>query len=178
MKGMDGPISDQAKEDLTTSYQNSLYAMILMSSLGDGPPELGERSPFGACQADGLLGRALADWKKQGAKDRAVEVTISAPEALVQADEMLLRQCVANCISYVAEFVQESLVVSLQAVEEADTCLFTIRSTGKKLTPPPECDLTMYGYIVSHILELHQGVLRRAEEDELGAVVEFSLPKA
>ena len=180
LKGMDGPITDQAKEDLTTAYQNSLYAMLLMSSLVETARlSQGERSlTLAACPVEGLLRQALADWKKLGSKDRQPEVTVSAPEALVQADEMFMRQALANSISYVAEFVQESLAISLQVVEEADSCLFTIRSSGKKVIPPPECDLTMYGYIVSQILAQHQAVLRRVEEDEQGAVIEFSLPKA
>ncbi len=178
LKGMDGPISDQAKEDLTTAYQNSLYAMVLMSSL----VEMARLSEGGRplsptpCTLDGLLRSALADWKKNGAKDRTPEVTILAPEnAPLEADEMLVRQCLANSISYVLEFVQESLALSLQAVQDGGVSIFTVRSAGKKLVPPPECDLTMYGYILASLLKQHNGTLRRVEEDEQGALIEFSL---
>ena len=56
--------------------------------------------------------------------------------------------------------------------------LFTIRSSGSKRLEPPECDLTLYGFAAKGILDLHKGELHRLEEDEQGALVQFSLPKA
>jgi len=93
--------------------------------------------------------------------------------------EMLLRQALSSWISFVAEYAQEDTTVDIQVEPQGQSCLFTIRSTGKKTLPPPECDLTLYGYIASRIMELLHADLRRAEENEGGgALIQFALPVA
>jgi signal transduction histidine kinase len=180
LKGMDGPISDQAKEDLTVAFQNSLYAMVLMSSLVEvARLSRGERElTLTECQVDSLLQQVTTEWKRQCPKEKSVEVNFSAPASAIKADEGLIRQSFSNWISYVVEFIEEDATVQIRAEDEEGSCLFTIRSTGKKIQSPPKCDLTLYGYIAQNILTLHRGSLLCAEEDEQGALVQFSLPKA
>ncbi len=180
LKGMDGPISDQAKEDLNTAYQNSLYAFIFMSGLVEmARLSRAERKlTLVSCPVEAVLRQVVLDWKKQCPKEKPVEVAFKAPECSIKADEAMIRQELLNWISYVVEFAQESTQVDIEVQEQADECLFTVRSTGKKLQPPPECDLTLYGYIAMQLLELHHGKLVCAEEDEQGARVQFALPKA
>jgi hypothetical protein len=110
-------------------------------------------------------------------KEFPVEVTISAPTTLVQADEFLLRQCLSNWMSYVLEFILVEGKVELQVEEGQHDCQFTVRSTGKRNPRPPECDVTMYGYLAQHLLALNEGYLQQLAEDEEGALVRFSLPK-
>lgn len=180
LKGMDGPISEQAQEDLTVAYQNTQYTLAMMSALVDiARLGRGERNPtLGAVPVDYLLQQTLSEWTRKYHKENAVELTLSAPNVQIQADEIMIRQCFAYWISYVNEFVQNAVVINIQVEEQSDACLFTIRSSGEKRQPPPECDLTLYGFVAKGILDLHQGELVQLEEDEQGALVQFSLPKA
>jgi signal transduction histidine kinase len=179
LKGMDGPISDQAKEDLNIAYQNTLYTLAMMSNLVDmARLGRGERNPTLALRPlTAIIQQAVFEWKRQYPKDNLIDVTFTAPEATILADETMLRQGLGKWLSYVAEFVQESVVVDIQVEELEADCQFTIRSKGKKTLPPPECDLTMHGFIAHHILALHHGKLEALEEDDEGAWVRFNLPK-
>ena len=179
MKGMDGPIPEQAQQDLMTVYQNSLYSLALMNGLIEiARVGRGERKPtLSACQADLLVQQVVVEWKRQLSKEFTVEVTGSAPAVLVQADEFLLRQCLSNWMSYVLEFVQGECKIELQVLEGEHDCQFQVRSAGKKVPKPPECDLTMYGYLAQQLLGLNQGYLQQLAQDEQGALVRFSLVK-
>jgi K+-sensing histidine kinase KdpD len=180
LKGMDGPISDQAKEDLTVAYQNTQYTLTMMAALVDiSRLGRGERKPtLKAVPIDYLLQQTLTEWTRKYYKENPVELSLSAPEAQIRGDEIMLRQCLAYWISYVNEFVQEAAKIDVQVVEKPDHCIFTIHSRGEKRLQPPECDLILFGYTAKGILDLHQGELIRLEEDEQGALVQFSLPKA
>lgn len=179
LKGMDGPIPDQAMEDLTTVHKNSLYAMLFMNSLVDmARLSRDERKLYLAdCQVEHVLQQSVKDWNKQYPRARLVEVAVSSPESSIRVDEMLLRQGLSNWMSFVAEFVEDDALITLHVEDEPGSCLFTIRSAGKKLPPPPQCDLTIYSFIALRIIDLHGGALRCAEEDERGSVVRFTLPK-
>jgi len=179
LRGMDGSIPDQARDDLSTAHQNSLYAIALMGGLVEmSRISRGEKdvTPVG-CQVDDLLRQVASDWKRQYSKSFPAEVILSVPACRIPADEIVFRQCLSNWISYVVEFVQETALVNIQVEEQPSTYLFTIRSSGKRVANPPACDLTIYGYIAQKTLELHRGVLLRLEAEAQGALVQFSWPK-
>jgi signal transduction histidine kinase len=178
LKGMDGPISDQAKEDLTIAYQNTQYTLTMMSSLVDfARLGRGERSPsLTPHAAPGLVQQAIAEWKRQSHREGQVKINSTVPDVQVLSDEMMMRQALGKWIFYVAEFVQEEVVVDIHVETLDESCLFTIRSTGKKTQPPPECDLTMHGFIAQTLVALHKGEMVLLEEDDQGAVVQFKLP--
>ena len=180
LKGMDGPISEQANEDLTIAYQNTQYTLTMMSALVDiARLGRGERSLTPASHSvEYILQQAISEWQRKYHKENPVEITFSAPKVQILADEIMIRQCFSSWVSYVNEFVHESATVNIQVEEQPEVCLFTIQSSGKKLQPPPECDLTLFGFVAQGILELHRGKLERLEEDEQGALVQFSLPRA
>lgn len=180
LKGMDGPISEQANEDLTVAYQNTQYTLTMMSALVDiARLGRGERNHTpGSHSVEYILQKTLTEWQRKYHKENPVEITITAPNIQILADEIMIRQCFSNWISYVNEFVQEDSAVSIQVEEQLEHSIFTIRSSGKKLQPPPECDLTLYGFVAKGILELHQGELICLDEDKQGARVKFSLPNA
>ncbi len=180
LKGMDGPISEQAHEDLTVAYQNTQYTLTMVSALVDiARLERGERNLTPASHSvEYVLQQTISEWQRKYHKENPVEITFSTPETQIQADEIMIRQCFSNWIFYVNEFVQEEAIVNIQVEEQSEKCIFTIRSSGKKLQPPPECDLTLYGSVAKGILNLHQGELIQLEEHEQGACVQFSLPKA
>jgi K+-sensing histidine kinase KdpD len=195
LKGMDGPISNQAQGDLTTAYQNSLYALAMMSGLVEiARLERGERTPTPAdCSLDLSVQQMIVDWKRMFPKETPVEVHSTVPAVSLQVDEMLLRQCLSAWMSYVAEFVQGEgireqetggsgqgsggVVVEIRGEDRGHSCEFQVRSLGKKRERPPECDLTIYGYVAQRLVALNGGYLQELAEDEQGAWVRFSFPK-
>lgn len=180
LKGMDGPISEQAKEDLNVSYLNIQYTLAMMNGLvdmarlGRGEREL---TPD-AHSLDYILQQAVSEWQRKYHKDNPVEIIYSAPEAQINADEIMIRQGIGHWISYVNEFVQEDAKITIEADKQPENCILIIQSRGKKVTPPAESDLTLYGFVALKILELHQGELLKLEETEQGALIQFSLPRA
>ena len=111
-------------------------------------------------------------------KKNTVEITYSASEVKILADEIMVQQCLRHWISYVNEFVQESAAIHIQTEELPEACQIIIRSSGAKHQSPPECDLTLYGFVAKGILDLHRGKLIQLEEQEQGALVQFIWPKA
>jgi len=180
LKGMDGPISDQAKEDLTIAYLNMQYtltminALVDMARLGRGERDL----TLEAHPVDYVLQQTISEWQRKYHKENAVEISFSSPDIQIEADEITIRQGLQQWISYVNEFVQQDAKIEISVQDRPQGCLFTIQSIGKKLQPPPDCDLTMYGFVAQKVLELHHGELQQLKETEQGAFVQFSLPKA
>jgi len=180
LKGMDGPISDQAREDLTIAYLNMQYTLAMINALVD-MARLGrdERNlTLDKHPVDYLLQQTISEWQRKYHKENPVEISFSASEIQVEADEIMIRHCLRQWISYVNEFVQQDAEIEILVEEKPEDGLFTVQSVGKKNQPPPECDLTMYGFVAQKILELHHGKLSRLEETEQGALVQFSLTKA
>lgn len=179
LKGMDGPISDQAREDLTTAYQNSQYALTLMSGLIEmARLSRHERAVDPSeCALDAQVRQMAADWQRQSHRDHTVDVSWDAPACSILADASSLRMCLANWVSYVVEYVQPSVRVDIQVEEHQTSCLMRIRSSGQKLRPASECDTTVYGYVASQLLALNQGELLHAIQDEQGVEVQFKLKK-
>jgi K+-sensing histidine kinase KdpD len=178
LKGLDGPINDDQRNDLNTSLRDSTYAYLLMTNLID-MARLGRgEKAFSPTEHElgTLVEQSMSYYKKANPRQATFEHNISNPAAKVMADDMLMKQGIAQLASYVGEFVQEPVKFNINVEEAADKYLFTITSTGTK-APPPECDLTMHGYIASKILALHQGGLEGGEAKEDGAVVRFWLPK-
>jgi K+-sensing histidine kinase KdpD len=179
MKGMDGPITDQAKDDLTIAHQNILYTLAMMNSLVEmARLGRGERSPkLTPRPLAPIIQQVIVEWKRQYHKENTVEIIPQVPDVSVMADELMLRQGLGKWISYVNEFVQDAATIHVVAEDHASELLFTIRSEGTKAVPPPECDLTMHGFIARQILYLHGGELILLQEHEQGATVKFSLRK-
>jgi K+-sensing histidine kinase KdpD len=179
LKGMDGPISDQAREDLNTAYQNGQYALTLVSGLIEiARLNRQERAiTLGDCALDGVVRQVTADWQRQSYREQPVEFAWNAPACIVKADSVSLHSCLTNWISYVVEYVQQNARVEIQVEEHEQTCLVSLRSTGSKKRQVSECDTTIYGYIAHHLLMLNHGQLLHTEEDERGVLIQFRLPK-
>ena len=180
LKGMDGPIPEQAQEDLTVAFQNIRYtltmmnALVIVSRLGRN-----EITPsLTAHPVDDLVQKTISEWQRKYHKGNQVEITFSSPDVQVLADEIMIQQCFEYWISYVNEFVQEDASIKIQVDENPDFCNFSIQSSGNKHQPPKESDLTLYGVAATGILQLHQGELISLEENDQGAVVQFKLPRA
>lgn len=178
--GFDGPISDQVQEDLTVAYKNTQHTLVMIDALVDAARlGKGESNPtLDGHPVDFILQQTITNWRRKYHKENPVEINFSAPEVQILADEIMIRQCFAHWISYVNEFVQEAATINIQVEEQPEACLFTIRSSGTKRQSPLECDLILNGYVAKGILDLHQGELFQLEEDDQGALAQFSLPKS
>lgn len=179
LKGMDGPISDQAREDLSTAYQSALYSLALMNGLVEmAHLSRGGRDLYlNTHQVDHQLRQVMVEWKRFTPKPTDIDIQIQAPPTLFVVDELRFRQCIANWISFVVEYAQEETAVEIRVEDDPGGLRFFISSSGKKLRPPPACDLTLYGYVARRLLEAHQGKMEKLEETEGGACVEFIFPK-
>jgi signal transduction histidine kinase len=179
LKGMDGPLTDMQKEDLTIAYENSSQAMTLMSNLVDmARLSRGEKvvTPT-ECELKALLAQVAAYWKQNKAvKDVELELVTPEQEVKIQADEALLRQGILNWIVYIVEYAQPPARITVTLEERENEALFAIQSQGKKKGATSEIDMTMSAYIGQAIINLHKGSILLAEGDEEGAQVRFSLP--
>ncbi len=178
LKGMDGPINDTQKEDLTTAYKNGSYALLLLSNLIDMARLTRGEKNFNKSQTDvsRLFGQAVTFWGQQNpGRNLEIENPSFDKELPIVGDEALLRQAIAFAISYTAEHFEEGAKAKLEAEPLAGKYLIRVSCAGKA-KHAPDCDLTMYGFILQNVLTLHNGKLISAEGDEESAQIEFVLP--
>jgi K+-sensing histidine kinase KdpD len=178
LKGLDGPISGEARSDLDTAYENSQAALNYMNGLVEMARLVEDEHSLELSEYDlnDLLQQAMDDWKKLSHKSPQVEVTYSAPACVVCVDAMMMRRCLFYWIAYVVEFVQQDIQVEILVEQQNEGCLVSVRSMGKKLHPAPECDQEMYGYIARSLVERHGGEILGAVQEDLGCQVRFKLP--
>jgi K+-sensing histidine kinase KdpD len=178
LKGMDGPISNQVREDLTVVYLNAQYTLTMIGALVDMSRLMrSEREPtFAPLPVDYLIQQAITEWKRKYHKENSVEITFTAPEIQIDADEILFRQGLLYWMLYINEFSQGEANLEITVEDRSPGVVFTLKSHGEKQTPPPECDLTLYGFTARKILDLHHGTLLRLEETDEGVLAQFSIP--
>ena len=178
LKGMDGPISEQAREDLNVVYLNAQYTLTMIGALVDMSRLMrSEREPaFAPAPVDYLIQQAVTEWKRKYHKENPVEVTFTAPEVQVEVDEILFRQGLLYWMRYINEFAQGETRLEIAVDDRFPQVIFTLQSSGAKHSAPPECDLTLYGFTARQITELHRGEILALEETDDGARVQFSIP--
>lgn len=180
MEGYDGPISAEAKEDLSVAHINTQYTLVMLDALVDiARLGRGEIIPvLGAQPLQLTWQKTISEWQRKYHRKNPVEINLSGPEVEILADEVIIRRCFKYWVYYVSEFAAEIATINISAEERPDICLLTIQSSGSKRLDPPECDLTLYGLTAKGFLDLHQGELHQLVDDAHGALVQFSLPKA
>lgn len=179
LKGMDGPLTDLQKEDLNTVYINSLQALNALNDLIDAARLLlKEKEPSRKeIKIDALIGQAISHWQQQNpARQIHLRQETSLPSASLQGDEILLRQLLVHCITYIGTYLKDPAEISLQAEGGSETIRFTVRGTGKREETRQGSVLELLGYICRAILELHSGRILSGESDENGAIIQFELP--
>jgi cell cycle sensor histidine kinase DivJ len=174
----DQPFSDVQKDDLNTVYRSGMRALLLMNALVDiARLNRGEKtvSP-GEIRIEVLLENSLAQWKKfHPGADLQIQHHILTTSATLQTDELLTQQIITGTIAYVALFCGPKATVTLIVEEEADGFVFTFTSKGTKSQAIQKMDLEMMGYVNRACVELQGGSIRRAEENDDGAVIQFIL---
>ncbi len=179
LKGMDGPLTDLQREDLTTVYENSRQAMAFVSNLIDmARLSRGEKTPeMGEYALDTLLAEAVKAWRADFPEERVTMKMDLPPEVCtLQADAALFRQAMRNVLAYAAAWVKAPSEITVQARPSSGVCLLNIHSRGEKDIAAPEMKLSMWGYIAERIVALHGGEIRAAKRGEKGASFEIALP--
>lgn len=168
------------KEDLEAIYRSGQRALLLMNGLID-IARLNRRekeSNPAAVEIKALLEQSLAYWRTfNPASLLQTQYRISTAASHLYADELLLRQILSGFIMVVAQYVDRHAEVTLTVEEETDWFVLKVSSVGKKARPFSQLDLQMQGYAGRAMIELQHGEIRRAEEADNGASIEFALPK-
>ena len=176
----DEPLTDFQKEDLGTVYRSGLRALSLMNGLIDIARlnrHEKELTPTDV-NIQQLVDQGLAQWKKfNPGSDVQTETRILASSASIHVDEQVIRQVVSGFIAYVAQYCEARVKVVLTVGEEPDQFIFTFASSGAKARLPSELDLEMLGYVNRAYVEYHAGQFRQTEENDAGALIQFTLPK-
>ncbi len=179
LKGMDGPLTDLQREDLTTVYQNSQQAMSFVSNLIDmARLQREEKTPqVQPCDLKDLLQRAADEWRTHVPED-AAPLEMSLPQAAcpAQADAALLRQAFRSLLHYAAAWTRSGAPVQVRVEPEEGGYAVHIGSRGEHDPAAAEMELTMWSFIAARILQLHGGAIRQARQGEAGAAFEVHLP--
>ena len=176
LKGMDGPLTDMQKDDLTIVYQNSTHAMALMSNLVD-MARLGRgEKAHNMVESDlaRLAGGIIGNWKQNHPeKETNIELNLPAEILPITADEPLMKQCLNCWFSYLVEYSEAPVNIQVNISEEAGKYQVEMIGNGKKNIAAAACDMTMWAYIGRSVIQLHGGEHVRLVdvlgEDLLGA---------
>ncbi len=177
----DAPLNDYQKEDLGTVYRSGLRALSFMNGLIDIARLNRHEKELSYSEANiqQALDQSLAQWKKfNPASNAEVETHIHTKSATVHADEQLLRQIITGFITYVALYCEPKLKLILDVEEMPDQVIFSFVSCGPHAKMIPTLEMDMLGYVYRAFVELHSGQIITAEENDDGARIQFSLPKA
>ncbi len=168
------------QEDLATVYRSGQRALLLMNGLIDIARlkrHETEASPA-EIEIKKLLEQSLVHWKKfNPASTLQAEYQIQTSATKLVTDDLLLRQILAGFMLYVAQYADAHAKVTLTLAEEPDWFVLTVASAGTKAKPFSQLDLDMQGYLGRALVELQRGEIRKAEETDSGASIQFALPK-
>ncbi len=169
LKGMDGPLTDLQREDLTTVYQNSEQALAFTSNLVDmARLSRGEKTPeLQPCQLHNIFSRAVEFWRNHF-DEQSVSLETNLPESPInlQADPNMLSLAFRHVLFYVTTWIQKPGQVKVQAEIVDGYVLLHITGHGKKDIAAPQMELTMWAFIAGRILALHQGDLQATHSEE------------
>lgn len=179
LKGMDGPLTDLQKEDLTTVYVNSAQALDMMNNLIDvARLALKQKQPaWKEIDIQELVGQAISHWQ-QLHPARQIQIHVQLPDRSrsFQGDENLLRLLLAHGMTCVYLYVKEPSAITLEASTDSKNVRFSIHCAGEPMGEAQNSERTIVAYLFRAILELHNGKILHAKSNENGATVQFELP--
>ncbi|MGQ9832902.1 MAG: sensor histidine kinase [Candidatus Villigracilaceae bacterium] len=179
LKGMDGPLTDLQKEDLTTVYVNSTQALNMMNNLIDvARLALKQKQPsWKEINIQELVGQAISHWQQlHPAQQIQIHAQLPNHSISLQGDENLLRLLLAHGMTCVYLYVKEPHVITLEASTDSKSVRFSIYCAGEPLGEAQNSERTIVAHLFRTILELHNGKILQGESDENGAIVRFELP--
>ena len=174
------PLTDLQKEDLGTVYRSGMRALSLMNGLIDiARINQHEKQPNPKeTDIEQNIAQGLAQWKKfNPGADVLTDYQVLTTQKTIHADEQILRQIISGFVAYVALYCEANAKITVSVAEQEDWFLFTFSCAGIKTRQPSGLDLEMFGYINRILVEMQNGEIRQAEETDIGATVQFALPK-
>jgi K+-sensing histidine kinase KdpD len=177
LKGQDGPITDFMRDDLTTVFNASTRTLDVFSSMVEmARISTGEKeSTFAEIEYAPQFEPAIEHWKKNNAA-RQAEFETQIETATLVIDPSQMRQVIARSIAFVAELVEGPIKFSVNVAKDSAWVITTIQSTGKKSRGPSALDLEINGFISRAYILQNKGEVRKVQETDDGAIVQFALP--
>lgn len=179
LQGMDGPLTDLQKEDLTIVYVNSTQALNMMNNLIDvARLALKEKQPsWKEINIQELVGQAISHWQQlHPAQQIQIHTQLPDHSISLQGDENLLRLLLTHGMTCVYLYVKEPSAITLEAGTDSKNVRFSIHCAGQLVDETQNGERTIVAYLFRTILELHNGKILHGESDENSATVQFELP--
>ncbi|NIM92412.1 MAG: response regulator [Anaerolineales bacterium] len=136
LKGIDGPITDTQKQDLTAIYNAGQHLLGLINNILDFSKIESGKMELSISEID--LSEIVGDVTATTVgliKDKPIELVVDMPEVLppVYADGIRTRQILLNLVSNAAKFTDEGKIgisVRLREDEDKDEVLVSVFDTG------------------------------------------------
>jgi signal transduction histidine kinase len=177
IKGMDGPINEMQKTDLTTAFNGSqrmlslINNLVEMAHLNNGDVILLRKE----CNVADLIKDVTDQWQiKNPELPLTTNVNIMMPNFNI--DESRLRQIISNLLTYASIRVTKG-AISLSASDDDHGLNISIQSVGEKARDKSEMDSAMFNFICTSLIKLHGGKANEPHETEDGFLLAFSLPR-
>jgi CheY-like chemotaxis protein/anti-sigma regulatory factor (Ser/Thr protein kinase) len=196
LKGIDGPITEQQRDDLTSIYNNGQHLLGMINDILDiSKIEAGKMAlifePVDVQQIiSGVMSTAAAL-----VRDKPIELEqeVAPNLPIIRADGTRVRQVVLNLLSNAAKFTEEGQI-TLRAWADEDHITISVEDTGIGI--PPEHQTTIFeefrqvdasttrrtggtglGLAISrHFVEMHGGRIWVESEPDVGSTFTFTLP--
>jgi len=200
LKGIDGPVTDTQKQDLSAIYNAGQHLLGLINDILDlskidaGKMELAFSELDLAEIIRGVMSTAVGL-----VKDKPIKLVLNVPHDLptIQVDSIRVRQVLLNLISNAAKFTDEGQIGVMAKIEEKRgrrEVLISVSDTGPGIDPKDQEKLfepfsqvdasptrktggTGLGLsICRHLVELHGGKIWVESHPGRGSTFSFTLP--
>lgn len=200
LKGIDGPVTDNQREDLTAIYNAGQHLLGLISDMLDiSRIEAGKLDlSFGPVDLDEIIAGVMTTATGL-VKDKPIELVSDVPPHLpeVHGDKMRIRQVLLNLVSNAAKFTEEGQIAVSAVTMELEGephVMIAIADTGIGIAPEDQDKLFVpfsqvdpsptrksggsgLGLsIARHLVELHSGRIWLESEPGWGSTFAFTLP--
>jgi len=198
LKGIDGPITEQQRVDLTSIYNNGQHLLGLINDILDiSRIEAGKLElifePVDLRQIiDGVMSTAVALVRDKPIK---LEQDVDPELPTVRADGTRVRQVILNLLANAAKFTEEGQI-TLRANANKEHVIISVHDTGIGISPEDQAILFQefsqvdasatrraggagLGLAISrHLVEMHSGRIWVESEPGVGSTFTFTLPVA
>jgi signal transduction histidine kinase len=180
LNGQSGPLTETQKEDLSIAYRSGQRAMSHVNNLIEiARLQRGEKDVNRArLELQPFLDQTVAGWRKNNpAIEMPIGILLTTQSPIVDLDKQQTGWILNGFLSYLAAYSDGTGSLTLEANEEADALVFSLRQVGITKKGFDRITLEMYAFICKAYIELQGGEIRQSELDEGEASVQFSLPK-
>jgi signal transduction histidine kinase len=137
LKGIDGPLTEEQEEDLTSIYNNGQHLLVLINEILDmAKIEAGKMTlsfePLDIAYAAEASLTTIRSLLPEGV---ALLADIEADLPIIEADPVRIRQIFINLLSNAAKFTREGAVGLTVRREDAEHLLISISDTGIGIAP-------------------------------------------